>query len=42
MITNRIPFIGNRPLTAFDYLAFTGFAINMVVVVLIVVNWLST
>jgi len=38
---NRLPFNGHRPLTAFDYLAITGFTINMVVILFIVVHWLS-
>ena len=28
----RLPFINQRPLTSFDYLALTGFAINMTVI----------
>jgi len=39
---NRFPFISHRPLTAFDYLAMTGFAINMAVILFIVVHWLSS
>jgi len=38
----RVPFISHRSLTAFDYLAMTGFAINMVVILFIVVHWLSS
>ncbi len=41
MTRNRLPFIGHRPLTGFDYVALTGFSINMAVVALIVVHWLS-
>jgi len=41
MTNIRLPFIGHRPLTGFDYLALTGFAINMAVILLIVVNWFS-
>ena len=37
----QIPLIGHRPLTGFDYLALTGFAINMAVILLIVVHWMS-
>jgi len=39
-VRNRFSFIGHRPLTAFDYLAMTGFAINMAVILFIVIHWL--
>lgn len=42
MARNRLPFISHRPLTGFDYVALTGFSINMAVVAFIVVNWLSS
>ncbi len=38
----RVPFIGQYSLTAFDYLAMIGFAINMAVILFIVVHWLSS
>ncbi len=40
MANIRFPFIKQNQLTAFDYLALTGFAINMAVILLIVVHWL--
>jgi len=41
MASFRLPFLGRRQATGFDYLALVGFAINMAVVALIVAHWLS-
>ena len=37
----HLPFLGRRQATGFDYLALIGFAINMAVVAVIVVHWLT-
>ncbi len=40
MASYRLPFLGRRQVTGFDYLALVGFAINMAVVAVIVAHWL--
>ncbi len=41
MANFRLPFLGRRQATGFDYLALVGFAINMAVVAVIIVYWLA-
>lgn len=40
MASYRLPFLGRRQATGFDYLALVGFSINMAVVAVIVAHWL--